>query len=60
MGETLSDMLYNMTDVRQQESEAYKKIEEALEHYEAIMLAVERDSLARDGMEMIESVMRGD
>ena len=36
----------------------YKEIEKALERYEAIMTAVRVDSLASDGMEMIEAAIR--
>ena len=59
MNETLVDTLYNIMGPTYDEP-TFDRIEKALKHYEAIMLAVERDSLARDGMEMIESVMRGD
>lgn len=57
MHESLTDMLFNI--VADHDSEQYKKLYEALERYEEILNIVHNDSLARDGMEMIEAAMRG-
>lgn len=56
----LVDDLYGLVDSTLQDGDDFKRIEAALILYDEIFKIVEKDSLARDGMEMIEAAMRGD
>jgi hypothetical protein len=55
---TLVDKFYGIADSYYSGSDDFVEIEKVLAHYEKIMNAVNEDSLAGDGMEMIESAMR--
>lgn len=58
MSESLVDKFYNIVDLYYNGSDDFLEVEKALKHYEEIMTIVRDDSLASDGMEMIESAMR--
>lgn len=55
---TLVQKLDNIVDGYYRRSEDYKDVVKALERYESIWEAVRNDSLASDGMEMIQAVQR--
>ena len=57
MNESLVDALYNVVGKFYDEP-TFDMLEKALKHYEEIMQAVETNSLAKEGMEMIEAAMR--
>lgn len=54
----LVDKFYDIVDGYYSGSTYFNDVEHALEYYEKIRAAVLHDSLAQDGMHMIEAVMR--